>query len=546
MSATGSASATLVVSPTGATNKALSWSSSNPLIASVADTDNEYGGTATITAVAAGTCTVTATAADGSGTSKEIAVTVYDDEKEVFMTPADLEPITQIARNRLPGANFTDNDFPIVGREYGVGWTFAYGSDQRWATWEGVTDNTIPTESVSSEIRITNNGGGSAQNDALTYSYLHGLVGNNDDTVNEVREEGKIFYFSSMVKVSTPTWFSVTIGYSPTCALGNHYEGTPYYDLGRKFLVTPEMGWTEIGQADGKYLPFRTNGSNSNDAAPSAGNAASASTGANYANEERGNVLFNLPGAPGTNDLNYGFVRIWAYGASALTGGAEGNGAGVPNGAGFAAGDYYDLTAARFWSHDSIPPAVITDVESVTVNKSELQLEVGKKETLTAQVLPADASYPDVYWTSSNTAVATVNAFTGEVTAIKAGTAVIKAEADSVSGTCTVTVVEESVAVDKSALQTKYDAVKDTQKGNYSDQTWDVFSAALTAAKSVLDKEDALQTEVDLALTALNAAHEGLDADGRGCGSSAAAGSAAVGLLLLPLAGLFLRKKKEY
>ena len=77
-------------------------------------------------------------------------------------------------------------------------------------------------------------------------------------------------------------------------------------------------------------------------------------------------------------------------------------------------------------------------VESVTLNKTELTLEVGDEETLTATVAPDNATDKAVTWTSDNTAVATVE--NGKVTAVAAGTAAITATAGGQSATCTVTV----------------------------------------------------------------------------------------------------------
>lgn len=80
------------------------------------------------------------------------------------------------------------------------------------------------------------------------------------------------------------------------------------------------------------------------------------------------------------------------------------------------------------------------DVQSVTLNKTNLSLSVGDKSSLTATVTPADATNKAVTWTSSNTAVATVNG--GAVTAVSKGSAVITATADGISAVCNVTVTE--------------------------------------------------------------------------------------------------------
>ena len=73
---------------------------------------------------------------------------------------------------------------------------------------------------------------------------------------------------------------------------------------------------------------------------------------------------------------------------------------------------------------DDIVPANITDV---IVSEEELLLVPGQSFTLSASVLPANASHSAIIWTSSDTSVATVNSSTGKVTAIGPGYASIVA-----------------------------------------------------------------------------------------------------------------------
>ena len=86
-------------------------------------------------------------------------------------------------------------------------------------------------------------------------------------------------------------------------------------------------------------------------------------------------------------------------------------------------------------------------VTGVTIDQTTLTLEKGADAQLTATVEPADADNKNVTWTSSDTAVATVDN-TGKVTAVGKGTAVITVttEDGNFTATCAVT-VEEHIAV---------------------------------------------------------------------------------------------------
>ena len=96
---------------------------------------------------------------------------------------------------------------------------------------------------------------------------------------------------------------------------------------------------------------------------------------------------------------------------------------------------------------DEIDPSIVR-VIGISLNKSELELEVGDTETLTINFTPTNATDKSATWESSNPSSVTV--VDGVVTAKATGAADITATASGKSATCHVTVKqsdEEKVAV---------------------------------------------------------------------------------------------------
>lgn len=92
----------------------------------------------------------------------------------------------------------------------------------------------------------------------------------------------------------------------------------------------------------------------------------------------------------------------------------------------------------------------VIPVTSITLNKTSLGLSRGQSETLVATVSPDNATDKTVTWSSSDTALATVNQ-QGTVTAINGGVVVITAKSGEISASCavTITVPVENIALDK-------------------------------------------------------------------------------------------------
>lgn len=103
----------------------------------------------------------------------------------------------------------------------------------------------------------------------------------------------------------------------------------------------------------------------------------------------------------------------------------------------------------------TVTVTAVYHVTSVSLNTASLNLHPGDQSTLTATVLPSNATNKSVNWSTSNSSVATVSG--GIVTAVAAGTATITVTTvdGSKTATCTVSVTNiavTGVSLNKSSL----------------------------------------------------------------------------------------------
>ncbi len=125
------------------------------------------------------------------------------------------------------------------------------------------------------------------------------------------------------------------------------------------------------------------------------------------------------------------------------------------------------------------PNAPVTPV-TVSLNKTTLNLQVGKSETLTASA--SSAASPLFSWSSNDTSVATVQ--NGKVTAKKAGTATITAKYNGAEASCTVVVEGPiSITLNYKSITTKVNSsyqLKATVRNAVSPTvTWTTSNAAV-------------------------------------------------------------------
>lgn len=93
-------------------------------------------------------------------------------------------------------------------------------------------------------------------------------------------------------------------------------------------------------------------------------------------------------------------------------------------------------------------------VERIALDKTQLVLEKGKTDTLTAMISPENATYKDVIWSSKDSSIARIDQ-NGKVTAVNPGNTVIEAKSQStgdVTTTCDVSVI---IACDSLTITTE-------------------------------------------------------------------------------------------
>ena len=99
----------------------------------------------------------------------------------------------------------------------------------------------------------------------------------------------------------------------------------------------------------------------------------------------------------------------------------------------------------------SVKPKIV-NVQSVSLNKSSITLTEGESTTLTAVVSPSNATNKNVRWSSSDASVASV--VNGKVTALKAGSSTIKVttEDGGLTASCQVVVKSKEIRVKSVSL----------------------------------------------------------------------------------------------
>ncbi len=95
---------------------------------------------------------------------------------------------------------------------------------------------------------------------------------------------------------------------------------------------------------------------------------------------------------------------------------------------------------------------VVVPVTSIVLSQQLLTLTEGEQYSLTATIIPSDATNPTITWSSDNTSVATIDS-NGTITAVSEGTSIITASADEVTVNCMVTINKKVIPVSSLTIE---------------------------------------------------------------------------------------------
>ena len=392
---------TATVAPENATNKALTWASSDEDVATVAPDG-------TVTAVKAGAATITATAADGSGKSAVCKVTVTGDT-----TP------------------------PAHEHRYGD-W-----SKDGTSHWHECTDAACPNQSESIKDKEAH----VYTDDADTTCNVCGYV----RTVTPPAHEHR---YGDWSKDGTNHWHECTDAACPNQSESIKDKAAHVYDddadttcniCGYVRTVTPPAHEHRYGD----WSKDGTNHWHECTDADCPEQSESIKDKAAHVYDDDADATCNICGyvrtvTPPAHEHRYGDwskdgTNHWHECTDAD---CPEQSESIKDKAAHIYDDDADTTCNICGYVRTVTPEIVP-VSQITLNKAETSISVGNSETLTATVAPENATVKALTWASSDEDVAIV-APDGTVTAVKAGAATITATAADGSGksaTCTVTVI---------------------------------------------------------------------------------------------------------
>ncbi|MBQ6302047.1 MAG: Ig-like domain-containing protein [Bacteroidales bacterium] len=395
------------VTPENATDKSLSWSSSNNSVATISSNGQ-------ITAVSAGTATITVKTNDG-GKTATCAVTVM--AKTVSVTGVSLNN-TSLTMTEGETQSLVANVTPENATDKSLSWSSSNNSVATISSDGQVTAVSAGTATITVK---TNDGGKTATCTVTVKAKVISVTGVSLDKYYLTLTEDETYNLTATVTPENATNKSVTWTSSNTTVATVSSNGLVT-------AKTPGSAEITVKTNDGgstatcyitvkaKVIPVTGISLNTSSMTMKVGETKSLSATVTPSNATDKTVTWkSSDSSVATVDSN---GKVTAKSAGSVT---------------------ISATAGSFTANCSV--TVVVPVESVSLNKTELTIEKGKNATLTATINPSNATDKTVTWKSSNTAIATVDQ-NGKVTAVEVGSAVITVTTNdgSKTATCSVTV----------------------------------------------------------------------------------------------------------
>lgn len=154
----------------------------------------------------------------------------------------------------------------------------------------------------------------------------------------------------------------------------------------------------------------------------------------------------------------------------------------------------------------------ITDkeIESITLNHSDVSVKVGKKIQLSAKIQPTDAPIGNLKWTSSDEEIALVNS-EGYITGVKAGIVKITCSTENnKEASCVVTVKDNETSkksTNNTTTTTPSDNINESENSTINNSSDFIFADSSTRKLTESEVEKLSDYEVNRAINEIYARH---------------------------------------
>ena len=422
-----SATLTATVSPDNASDKTYAWTSSNPDVATVAEDG-------TVTAIAPGNTTITATSNDGGKTAScEVSVA----KRVIPVESVTLSGETSVTAGDT--VTFTYTITPSDATVQDVKWS---SSDESVIKVDADGTAVVLKNGVATITVTTVDGEKTASAKILASPLLVSSLSLDVTSLTlAAGEEGKLVATVAPENATNKelSWKSLTTSVATVDAEGNVKA------------VKPGTAKIRVSTTDGSKLNAECE--------VTVTKAKVAVTGVSLDNTlllisvgESRKLSATVKPSGATNKE----VSWTSNNESVATVDSNGNVKGLKEGSATITVTTKDGSKTATCKVTVSKPVSTIAVTGVSLNKTSLSLTVGGSQSLSATVSPSNASDKSVSWKSSNTSVATVDG-SGNVKAVKAGTATVTVTTKdgSKTATCKVTVKSSSVAVTSISLNKK-------------------------------------------------------------------------------------------